>query len=126
FIKDHDYPQRLLNSYDPPILLFYKGNADLNAAKILSIVGTRKNSEYGKDVLEKIIQYLSHYEVTIISGLAFGIDVLAHKAAFHYGLPTIGVLAHGLATIYPAEHLSLAKKMTRCGGLLTEFCSQVK
>ncbi len=126
FIKDNNYPQRLLHCYDPPILLFYRGIADLNATKILSIIGTRKNSEYGKDVLEKIIQYLSNYNVLIISGLAFGIDVLAHKTSIHYGLSTVGVLAHGLDTIYPSEHASLARKMTKCGGLLTEFFSTTK
>jgi DNA processing protein len=126
FFRDKNYPQRLLNSYDPPILLFYKGSADLNASKIISIVGTRRNSEYGRTMTEKLVKDLSAYDVLIISGLAFGIDTMAHKAALNNGLNTIGVIGHGLDTIYPQQNTGLAKEMIKQGGLLTEFRSQTK
>jgi DNA processing protein len=125
-ISDPDYPQRLLPAYDAPILLFYKGNADLNAERTISIVGTRGNSEYGKQITEKIIQDLAPYAVMVVSGLAFGIDAIAHKTALKQGLSTVAVLAHGLASLYPPEHGQLSKQMLRQGGLITEFISHVK
>ncbi len=125
-IQDADYPQRLLPAYDAPVLLFYKGNADLNAQRVLSIVGTRRNSEYGKQVTEKIIQDLAPYDVMIVSGLAFGIDAIAHKNALKQGLSTIAVLAHGLASLYPPEHGQLSKQMLKQGGLITEYISHIK
>ena len=126
FITDKHYPQRLLNCYDPPTMLFYKGNADLNASRVVGIVGTRTNTDYGKQFTEKFVRDLIPFDVLIISGLAFGIDAIAHKAAMKNKLPTIGVLGHGLDTIYPPEHSGLAKDMIKCGGLLTEFRSTVK
>jgi DNA processing protein len=123
FIRDKRYPKRLLECPDPPALLFYKGTADLNASKIISIVGTRRNSDYGKSAVEKLIKELSKHDVIIVSGLAFGIDSVAHRAALQNQLQTIGVIAHGLHTIYPPENTSLAREMTNCGGLLTEFRS---
>jgi len=123
FITDKHYPQRLLNCYDCPTLLFYRGQADLNAAKIISVVGTRSNSDYGKSVCEKMIERLAAENVLIISGLAFGIDTIAHKASIKNSLPTVGVLAHGLDRIYPSQNKSLAKQMVEHGGLLTEFIS---
>jgi DNA processing protein len=125
-IGDADYPQKLLSACDAPILLFYKGNTDLNAPRFISIVGTRRNSDYGKQATEKIIQDLAPYGVTIVSGLAFGIDAIAHKQALKQGLPTIAVLAHGLASLYPAEHNLLSKQILKQGGLITEYISQVK
>ena len=125
-IHDADYPQKLLTACDAPILLFYKGNTDLNAPRSISIVGTRRNSDYGKQVTEKIIQELTPYGATIVSGLAFGIDAIAHKQALKQGLPTIAVLAHGLASLYPAEHNLLSKQISKQGGLITEYISQVK
>jgi DNA processing protein len=124
FINDKNYPQRLLNCYDSPVLLFYRGNADLNTSKIISIVGTRNNSDYGKSVCEKLIEDLSGENVLVISGLAFGIDTIAHKAALKNNLQTVGVLAHGLDRIYPSQNKSLAKQMVEHGGLITEFLSQ--
>jgi DNA processing protein len=123
FITDKAYPQRLLNCYDSPALLYYKGNADLNTSKIIAIIGTRSNSDYGAAACEKLIAELSEQNVLIISGLAFGIDSIAHKAALKNNLSTIGVLAHGLDRIYPAQNKSLAKQMTEQGGLLTDFIS---
>lgn len=123
FINDKNYPQRLLNCYDSPILLYYRGNADLNCSKIISIVGTRNNTDYGKMVCEKLIENLSGENISIISGLAFGIDTIAHKASLKNNLRTVGVLAHGLDRIYPHQNKTLAKQMAEQGGLLTEFIS---
>ncbi|MGN6803256.1 MAG: DNA-processing protein DprA [Ginsengibacter sp.] len=124
FLTDKNYPQRLLNCYDSPPLLYFKGNADLNTSKIVAIVGTRDNKEYGKKVCERLIEDLACEEVLIVSGLAFGIDSIAHKYALKTNLKTVGVLAHGLDRVYPVENKSLAKQMVACGGLLTEFKSQ--
>ena len=126
FISDENYPKRLLNCYDSPTLLYYKGNADLNASKIISIVGTRNNSDYGKVTCENLLQDLAEEDVLVISGLAFGIDTIAHKASLKNKLKTVGVLAHGLDKIYPAQNKSLAKEMLAHGGLLTDFRSGTK
>ena len=127
FIKDIQYPQRLLNCYDPPTLLYYKGGADLNASKIVSIVGTRSNTAYGKNFTEQLVQELSEQQIMVVSGLAFGIDTIAHKAAMKNGLPTVGVVGHGLDTIYPYENKSMAKEMVgENGGILTQFTSKTK
>ncbi len=127
FITDPEFPQRLLNCYDAPALLFYKGKADLNASRIAAIVGTRSNTEYGKQFTEKLVRDLAASEVIITSGLAFGIDGIAHRAAIKNNLPTIGVVGHGLDQIYPSEHSALAKEMVKeGGGILTEFRSNTK
>lgn len=126
FIKDANYPQRLLKCIDAPVLLYYRGNANLNHEKIISIIGTRTNTDYGKQVTEKLVEELKEQQVLILSGLAFGIDAIAHKAALLNGLPTIGVLAHGLDNIYPTQHKVLAKEMCLQGGLLTEFLQHTK
>lgn len=123
FLTDKHYPQRLLNCYDSPVLLFYRGNADLNASKIVSVVGTRNNDEYGKAICEKLVEGLAEQNVLILSGLAFGIDTISHKAALRHNLQTVGVLAHGLDRIYPVQNKALAKQMTEQGGLLTHFIS---
>ena len=124
FLNSPDYPQRLLNCYDSPLLLYYRGNADLNNSKIISVVGTRNNTDYGKIICEKLIEDCAGEKILIISGLAFGIDTIAHKAALKNQLPTIGVLAHGLDRIYPSQNKQLAKQMVEHGGLLTEFISK--
>ena len=126
FITDKNYPQKLQHCYDAPTMLYYRGNADLNNTKSVSIIGTRTNTDYGKQITEKIVEELQSYNVTIVSGLAFGIDAIAHKAAVKCNLPTIGVLAHGLDSIYPAQHKSLATEMLQNGGLLTEFKKNTK
>ena len=125
FIEDDDYPQRLKNCIDSPILLFYKGNANLNATKTISIVGTRHATEMGRNIVDNIVKDLSlHYpNLLVVSGLAYGIDIIAHKAALHNGLNTVGVLAHGLDRIYPGQHRSTAVEMIGQGGLLTDFIS---
>jgi len=127
FMTDADYPQRLLHCYDLPVLLYYKGKTDLNATKIIAVVGTRSNTEYGKQFTEKLIKDLVAHQVVIASGLAFGIDAIAHKAAMKNKLPTIGVVGHGLDQMYPPQHALLAKEMVNeGGGILTEFRSGVK
>ncbi len=123
FITGENYPKRLLNCYDSPALLYYRGNANLNTSKIVSIVGTRNNSDYGKMVCEKFIEELQSENVIVVSGLAFGIDTIAHKSALKNNLQTIAVLAHGLDRIYPQQNKALAKQITGQGGLLTEFIS---
>jgi DNA processing protein len=123
FINAENYPKRLLNCYDSPALLYYRGNADLNTSRIISVVGTRNNSDYGKTVCEKFIEDLQAENVLVVSGLAFGIDTIAHKAALKHNLQTVAVLAHGLDRIYPQQNKSLAKNITEQGGLLTEFIS---
>ena len=126
FLTDKNYPQRLLNCYDSPSILYYKGNADLNSPKIIAIVGTRTHNEYGKTLCEKLIEELASEDVIIISGLAFGIDSIAHKTSVKYNVKTIGVMAHGLDMVYPSQNSGLAKQMITNGGLLTEFKSQTK
>ncbi len=127
FLTDADYPKRLLNCYDSPTLLYYRGTADLNTAKIIAIIGTRSHTDYGKQITEKLVKELADQNVLVISGLAYGIDAIAHKAAVKNQLPTVGVLAHGLDQIYPAENAGLAKDMIKHrGGLLTEFRSNSK
>ncbi len=126
FLTDEDYPKRLATYYDSPTILYYSGNADLNAAKIIAVIGTRLHTEYGKQLTEKLISDLTEYNIMVVSGMAFGIDGVAHKAALKNNLPTIGVLAHGLDIMYPPEHTSLAKEMINNGGLLTEFHSGTK
>jgi DNA processing protein len=121
FFTDTDYPQRLLQLKDAPTMLFYKGNAELNAPRILSVVGTRIPSEYGKQAIERLIRDLAVCSPVIISGLAFGIDVAAHKSALSHSLPTIAVLGHGLDRLYPPQHKRIAAEMIKHGGLLTNF-----
>ena len=123
FITDKDYPQRLLNCYDSPLMLYYRGSVDLNTTKIISIVGTRVHTDYGKSVCEKIVEDLREEGILIVSGLAYGIDTIAHKAALKNNLSTVGVLAHGLDKIYPPQNKLMAKQMVDNGGLLTEFMS---
>ena len=127
FLTDKSYPQRLLNCYDSPTLLFYKGDADLNASKIVAVIGTRNHTEYGRQQTEKLIKDLSSQKILIVSGMAFGIDAIAHKACLKNELRTVGVLGHGLDQIYPPDHSNLAKDMVKYGGgLLAEFRSNTK
>lgn len=123
FLTDKSYPKRLLNCYDCPPLLYFKGTANLNASKIVSIVGTRNSSEYGRFVCNTIVEGLKLQQILVVSGLAFGIDTIAHKAALKNQMETVGVLAHGLDRIYPSQNKSIAKHMCEQGGLLTEFKS---
>lgn len=127
FLTDEAYPKRLLNCYDSPTLLFYKGAADLNASRVLAIVGTRSNTDYGKTFTEKLIKDLTEQNVLVVSGLAYGIDAIAHKASVKQTLPTVGVVGHGLNKIYPSAHAGLAREMiSEGGGILSEFFHDVK
>ncbi len=120
---DEGYPKRLLNFESSPIVLYYKGTSSLNFNRTVGIVGTRQPSDYGRMMCEKIIEDLLPYKVQVVSGLAFGIDATAHRKCIEMNIPTLGVLGHGLDRTYPTEHESLAKKMCKNGGLLTEFPS---
>lgn len=122
YYLDENYPERLKNCCDAPIVLFSKGNFDLNPARCVAIVGTRKVTDYGRRITEQLIEELTPYGVQVVSGLAFGVDSLAHRYALKQNLSTIGVLGHGLDRLYPAQHRELAQKMIdQNGGLLSEF-----
>lgn len=122
-LPNDSYPARLRDCADPPPVLFFKGNADLNARHLLAVVGTRRVTEYGKDVCETFCRELAALtpDVVVVSGLAYGVDIHAHRATLAAGGSTIGVLAHGLDRIYPAIHRKTAAEMTERGGLLTEY-----
>jgi DNA processing protein len=123
FYLDRDYPLRLRECEDAPVILYLKGHIDINAPKIVSIVGTRNASEYGKLCTEELVSYLAERfpDLVIISGLAYGIDIAAHKAALKYRLKTIAALGHGFGFMYPSLHASVAKKILEQGALVTEF-----
>lgn len=125
-LLDDDYPQRLLECADAPLVLYYKGNSDLNQTRIISIVGTRQITNYGRDLCHKFIRELHELcpRVLIVSGLAYGVDICAHRESLANGYETIGVLAHGLDQIYPYHHRDTAAQMVEHGGLLTEFMTQ--
>lgn len=124
FYLEKDYPFRLKELADSPILLYQRGNTDLNPRRALSVVGTRKPSNYGKDLTAKLIEELTAYNVLIVSGMAFGIDIIAHKAAMSNSLRTIGVMAHGLDTVHPRLHQNVATQMMNGqDSLISEFHS---
>ena len=124
FITDKEYPKRLKNCADAPLTVYFKGNADLNAGKVISIVGTRNATDYGKEICRTLVEDLKVHQPLIISGLAYGIDAAAHKEALKNDLSNIAVLAHGLDRIYPAQHRGMAERIMECGGLITEFMSE--
>ena len=123
FYKDDNYPYRLTNCVDSPIILYTKGNVNLNTKHKVSVVGTRIPSEHGKDWCRRLILDLAQQvpDLTIVSGLAYGIDVVAHRAAIEAGIPTIIVPAHGLDRIYPAVHRNVAIQALNKGGIVTEY-----
>ena len=125
-LTSDDYPQRLTECPDAPIIVYYTGNADLNQAKIVSIVGTRQVTQYGQDLIRRFMSELRGVcpQVLIVSGLACGVDINAHRRALENGYETVGVLAHGLDQIYPYRHRDTAAQMLNHGGLLTEFMTQ--
>lgn len=126
-IHSPNYPKRLRQCDDAPILLYYKGNTSLNTEKVIALVGTRKNTDYGYRIIDHFIEDLKGMSDTlIISGLAAGIDTISHKAALKSQLPTVGVLGHGLDTLYPFTNRALAKEMLQQGGLLSEYPSGTK
>lgn len=121
FFSDDNYPKRLKNCFDSPILLYFKGEADLNHKRIISIVGTRNATEYGRNLCKQLCMVLAPYNVLIVSGLAYGIDVTAHKECIANDITTVGVLGHGLDRLYPQVHKTVSQKMVLNGGLLSEF-----
>jgi DNA processing protein len=120
---DQHYPDRLRQCDDSPLILYARGNLDWNPAKAISIVGTRKADAYGKNFCKLLIEALTAFKPTIISGLAHGIDAAAHAAAVEYNLPTVACVAHGLDRIYPTIHKPLATRMESNGGIVSEFMS---
>lgn len=127
-INDERYPSRLRECDDAPLLLFYKGTADLNARRVISIVGTRHSTAYGHDLINRFVGDLKTLcpQTLVVSGLAYGVDICAHNAALNNGYSTVGVLAHGLDTLYPPAHKPTARRMVGQGGLLSEFPSSTK
>ena len=123
FYLDDDYPKRLRNCEDAPVLLFTKGNAHLDAPRTVSIVGTRQPTEHGKRACEQLVEALVPTGATIVSGLAYGIDITAHRAALKYNLPTVASVAHGLDKLYPGEHAATARQMLEHGALVSELPS---
>ncbi len=125
-LLDDDYPQRMTECSDAPLVLYYKGNADLNQQRVISMVGTRHMTRYGEDCIRRFVRELHELcpQVLIVSGLAYGVDICSHNEALANGYDTLGVLAHGLDQIYPYRHRDVAATMVQHGGLLTEFMTQ--
>ncbi len=126
FFLDKDYPARLKHCEDGPILIFVKGNANLNAQRVVSIVGTRNITDYGRDKCNELVEGLLPHNAMVVSGLAYGVDACAHKKALDVGLETVAVLGHGLDRIYPPLHQQLARKIVEQGALLTDFLTETK
>lgn len=124
-LNDEAYPQRLRDCPDAPVIIYYRGSANLNAPHIVSMVGTRQITAYGKDLCRSFVRDLKRFcpDAIVVSGLAYGVDVHCHRAALDEGMETVGVLAHGLDQIYPRLHRETAKQMASQGGLLTEYMS---
>ncbi len=127
-LNDTDYPQRLKEAPDAPLMLFYKGNADLNARHIVDIVGTRHCTRYGDDLIRVFVRDLHRLvpDTLIVSGLAYGVDIHAHQEALANGMKTVAVLAHGLDTLYPPAHRDTANVMITHGGLVTEYMTRTQ
>lgn len=127
-LNDEDYPHRLKEAPDAPFMLFYKGNADLNARHIINIVGTRHCTHYGEDLIRAFVRDLRAMvpDTIIVSGLAYGVDIRAHREALANGMDTVAVLAHGLDTLYPPSHRDDANRMVNQGGLITEYMTHTR
>lgn len=125
-MNDENYPQRLRQCDDAPLMLFYKGNINLNQRRVICVVGTRRNTVYGEDLIRRFMRELRQLcpQLLVISGLAYGVDIITHRQALQNGYPTVGVLAHGVDYLYPARHKQTADEMVKKGGLLTEFLTQ--
>ena len=127
-LHDADYPQRLRECPDAPVVLYYRGNSNLNQRYVVAMVGTRHCTQYGQDLVARFVSDLRQLcpQVLVVSGLAYGIDICAHRHALQAGYETVGVLAHGLDQIYPSRHRDTAVQMVQHGGLLTEYMSQTE
>ncbi|MBP8156808.1 MAG: DNA-processing protein DprA [Flavobacterium sp.] len=123
YFQENDYPERLKHCIDGPVLLFASGNFDFNNRRMISIVGTRQVTAYGSEFCKKLLEDLALFNPVIVSGFAYGVDIVAHQVAMENNLQTIGVLAHGLNQIYPKAHKKYMVKMEENGGFLTEFWS---
>ena len=123
YFQDENYPERLKQCIDGPLLLFTSGNIDLKNRRIISIVGTRQITSYGTEFCRKLIEDLAALNPIIVSGFAYGVDIVAHQMAMEYDLQTIGVVAHGLNQIYPKTHKKYVAKVEQNGGFITEFWS---
>jgi len=123
FHEDEAYPERIRVRDSAPLMLYYKGQADLNHHRTIGIVGTRKTTPYGQQICKQIVEELRRYDIQVISGLANGIDSIAHRTSVDNEVSTIGVLGHGLQMIYPYNNKGLAKEMLQCGGILSEYTS---
>lgn len=125
-MNDENYPQRLRQCDDAPLMLFYKGNINLNQRRVICVVGTRRNTVYGEDLIRRFMRELRQLcpQLLVVSGLAYGVDIIAHRQALQNGYPTVGVLAHGVDYLYPARHKQTADEMVKKGGLLTEFLTR--
>jgi len=123
WFEDAEYPARLKHCEDAPLVIYKKGQCNLNKQKTVSIVGTRNATSYGRKLTEELVNQLKELEVLVVSGLAYGIDIIAHKAALNEGLETGAVLAHGLDRIYPFEHRDIANEIISNGCLITEYPS---
>ncbi len=121
FYLDEYYPERLKHIAQAPVVIYSKGNADLNKRYSVAIVGTRRPTNYGRQAVSTLLTELAVYDPLVVSGLAHGIDVESHRSALQNGLSTVGVLANGLGTIYPRQHYSVAQRMLAKGGLVSEF-----
>ena len=126
FFTEKNYPRRLKQCPDAPLLLYYKGNINWNPVKLISVVGTRHATDYGKMLTHELIEGLAAHQVTVVSGMAYGIDVYAHQEALKNNLPTWGVLGHGLNKMYPSEHRKIAERMIESGGIISEFIPSQK
>ena len=128
FYTDENFPRRLKSCTDAPILIYSRGKINFDEQRVISIVGTRNATDYGKTVVDELIKSFAerNYKILVVSGLAYGIDVQAHRSALKYGIPTIGVVAHGLDKMYPALHRKTAGEMESNGGVVSDFHSQTK
>lgn len=126
FFTDKTYPDRLKACEDSPVMLYTKGKMDLSVDRVISIVGTRKATSYGKSFCNELLTGIAHLKPLVVSGLAYGIDICAHRNAVANKLQTVACVAHGLEKIYPALHTTVANEMTNNGGLISEFISDTR
>ncbi len=128
FYTETDFPRRLKTCIDAPVLIYTKGNVKLDEQRVISIVGTRNATDYGKAVVDELLKSFADraYDILVVSGLAYGIDISAHRSSLKYNIPTVGVVAHGLDRLYPALHKETASKMLETGGIVSDFPSDTK
>ncbi len=121
FYTSPQYPRRLKQCEDAPLVLYFRGTMDLNDTRFVAVVGTRNASDYGKQICSELIRQFSGTNIVVVSGMAYGIDITVHQLCIQHGVETIGVMAHGLETVYPRQHRSTAQKMVENGGMISEY-----